>query len=82
MIGQIELPKAYALTQGMARIAGVNLAAAVVDGWLSRAEFDCLIDTCQNCGRSSRCLDWFATARSAPLPVYCRNKAGIEALAP
>ena len=36
MIGYPEAPKAWWLTRGMARISGVNLPRAVVEGWLQR----------------------------------------------
>ena len=66
----------------MARLAGVNLPAAVVEGWLSRNELATLVNRCQCCGQSPDCTGWLATARSAPLPDYCRNKGEIEALSP
>ena len=44
MIGYPEAYKAWWLTRGMARISGVNLSRAVVEGWLQRAELDGLVD--------------------------------------
>lgn len=82
MNGYVEAPRAYWLTNGMARLAGVNLPAAVVEGWLSRNELATLVNRCQCCGQSPDCTGWLATARSAPLPDYCRNKGEIEALSP
>ena len=38
MIGYPDSPRAWWLTRGMARISGVNLTRAVVDGWLNREE--------------------------------------------
>ncbi|MCA3509695.1 MAG: hypothetical protein IOC80_03645 [Rhodobacter sp.] len=82
MIGFTEGPQAWGLTQGMARLAGVNLPAAVVEGWLTRSELAQLVGRCQSCGQSARCLRWLAVARQPPLPDYCPNKSGIESLAP
>lgn len=82
MIGYSEAPIAWGLTRGMARVLGVNLANAVVDGWLSRAELGALVDRCQSCEQKSACTLWLAKAASAPcLPVFCPNKPAIEVLA-
>lgn len=81
MIGFPEAPKAWWLTRGMARISGVNLPRAVVDGWLQRAELEDLIACCAACGRTTGCEEWLA--RSGPaecMPDFCPNKPGIEAL--
>jgi hypothetical protein len=40
MIGYPEAPRAWWLTRGMARISGVNLPRAVVEGWLQRDELE------------------------------------------
>jgi hypothetical protein len=82
MIGFTEAPQAWSQTMGMARIAGVNLPSAVVEGWLSRAELARLVGRCQRCSHSQRCLRWMAAARSAPLPDYCPIKPELESLAP
>ena len=82
MSGYVEAPRAYWLTHGMARAVGVNLAGAVIEGWLTRRDLARLVTRCQTCGRSHDCQLWLATARSAPLPEFCGNKADIEALVP
>jgi hypothetical protein len=82
MYGFVEAPMAYWLTQGMARIAGVNLTSAVVEGWLTRPELATLVGRCQKCGLSQRCMGWMAEPQRPPLPDYCRNKGEIEALNP
>lgn len=82
MIGFTEGPQAWGLTQGMARLAGVNLPSAVIEGWLSRSELARLVGRCQVCTQSPRCLRWLAVARAAPLPEFCPNKPEIESLAP
>ncbi len=38
MIGLVEAPRAYWMAQGMARVSGVHLARAVVEGWLTRPD--------------------------------------------
>ena len=82
MIGYVEAPRAWSLTRGMARVAGVNLTGAVIEGWLSRAELAEMVDRCQSCTASDACTGWLShCARSATLPAFCRNKAEIEALA-
>jgi hypothetical protein len=81
MLGYVEAPKAWGLTRGMARVVGVRLADAVVDGWLTRAELAALVERCADCGRAGACTRWLATVVTAEgLPDYCPNKAGIEAL--
>lgn len=81
MIGYPEAPKAWWLTRGMARISGVNLPRAVVEGWLQRDELEELVIRCAACGRDKDCETWLV--RSGPadaMPEFCPNKAGIEAL--
>ncbi len=81
MIGYPEAPKAWWLTRGMGRISGVNLARAVLDGWLSRAELQVLVTRCAACAHKPDCEAWLA--RSGPartMPDFCPNKTGIEAL--
>lgn len=81
MIGYPEAPKAWWLTRGMARISGVNLPRAVVEGWLQRDELEELIARCAACGRGELCEAWLVSSGSAEaMPAFCPNKAGIEAL--
>ncbi|WP_333816727.1 DUF6455 family protein [Tabrizicola sp.] len=81
MIGYPEAPKAWWLTRGMARISGVNLPRAVVEGWLQRDELEYLISRCAACGRSAQCEIWLVASASADsMPDFCPNKAEIEAL--
>ena len=82
MIGYVEAPRAWSLTRGMARVAGVNLPDAVIEGWLSRAELADMVDRCQACTAIDACTGWLShCARSTTLPAFCRNKTEIEALA-
>jgi hypothetical protein len=81
MIGYPEAPKAWWLTRGMARISGVNLARAVLDGWLQRGELEHLVARCAACSAGRDCEAWLATSgRADAMPDFCPNKPGIEAL--
>ncbi|WP_374641530.1 DUF6455 family protein [Tabrizicola sp.] len=81
MIGYPEAPKAWWLTRGMARISGVNLPRAVVEGWLQRDELEDLVTRCAACRRSADCEAWLACSGNASsMPGFCPNKARIEAL--
>jgi Family of unknown function (DUF6455) len=81
MIGYPEAPKAWWLTRGMARISGVNLPRAVVEGWLHRAELEDLVLRCVACDHGSECEAWLVRSGNArEMPGFCPNKTGIEAL--
>ena len=83
MIGYVEAPRAWSLTHGMARVLGVNLPRAVLDGWLSRKELATLVTRCQVCACDTKCVDFLArTVADDHLPDYCPNAAEIEALTP
>jgi hypothetical protein len=81
MIGYPDAPKAWWLTRGMARIAGVNLPHAVVDGWLKRTELEDLVTRCATCTLSESCETWLSQSGNAvAMPHFCPNKPKIEAL--
>jgi hypothetical protein len=81
MIGYPEAPKAWWLTRGMARISGVNLPRAVVEGWLQRAELEDLISRCAMCRAGQDCEAWLMrSGAERTMPEFCPNKPGIEAL--
>lgn len=83
MIGYVEAPKAWGLTRGMARVLGLNLTSAVVEGWLTRTELADLVDRCQACGRAEDCTVWLARiVSSESLPGFCANKSPLESLSP
>ncbi|MCW1920009.1 DUF6455 family protein [Rhodobacter sp. KR11] len=83
MMGYVEAPRAWGLTRGMARAVGLDLVSAVTEGWLSRTELGCLVETCEACDQSARCTAWLAvTLRTEALPPYCRNAAALGALQP
>lgn len=82
MIGYAEMPKAWWLTRGMARISGVNLPRAVLEGWLQREELEDLVTRCAACRSGQDCEAWLMRSGSAQaMPEFCPNKPGIEALA-
>jgi tellurite resistance protein len=83
MIGYVEAQQAWCYTRGAARVVGVNLTEAVVDGWLSRGELAALVQVCRDCAAVARCTDFLAQTVAADLlPGYCPNKVAIEALRP
>lgn len=83
MIGYPDAPRAWWLTRGMARLTGVDLPQAVIDGWLSRSELAGLIQTCECCSVQERCNLWLAEDGTRQnMPGFCPNKLQLEALAP
>lgn len=75
--------RAWWLTRGMARIAGVNLPQAVIGGQLSRDQLATLVTRCELCPHSSQCELWLAhSGAETRLPEFCPNKAAIEGLSP
>ena len=82
MFGYVETPGIYRRAQGMARAVGVDLTAAVIEGWLRRDELALLIRRCEACGLAPLCTGRRRTAWAAPLPEYCRLKGELEALSP
>lgn len=68
-------------TLAMGRRVGVDLRAAVSEGWFTRKEMGGLLSACAACGQDALCLPWLSEHRfSDALPPFCRNKAAIEAL--
>ena len=83
MIGYAEAPHAWARAQRMAQVGGVNLARAVVDGWLARHELGAIVACCQGCGADAACGRWLD--RALPVrraPAFCANRATIAGLGP
>ena len=80
MIGLVEAPRAYWMAQGMARTAGVHLARAVVEGWMTRQDLAQLVGRCQCCGSSADCEAWLSQARSGPPPAFCAIGTEIAAI--
>jgi hypothetical protein len=73
MFNPFSDPLAWHRTNAMAGRVGVDLARAVVDGWLHRDELNSLVATCGDCGKGGVCV-------SATIP--CPNSPALEALRP
>lgn len=83
MLGYAEAPEAWGRAQRMAQARHLNLAGAVVDGWLNRSELGELVDRCRACLQGVQCRNWVTDHRfAAAVPMFCANKPMIEALAP
>ncbi|GAB1362249.1 DUF6455 family protein [Rhodobacter sp.] len=83
MIGFPEAPRAWGLTRGMARMLGLSLPQAVVEGWLSREELAALVRACDRCASQGSCDRLLSQpGPAAGVPGFCPNKPGLEALAP
>ena len=83
MIGYPDAPQAWSLTRGMARLIGLDLPQAVMDGWLSRNELAVLLAACDDCSARGPCSAWLSGAgHPHEMPGFCPNKPGLEALAP
>jgi hypothetical protein len=81
MIGYPEAPKAWWLTRYMARLSGIDLSQAVVEGWLRRDELAEIVSRCASCGLGRTCETWLATSGSAlRMPDFCPNRKEIENL--
>jgi hypothetical protein len=83
MIGFAEAPHAWARAQRMAQVGGLNLAGAVVDGWLARHELRAIVECCRACRVDAVCGDWLDHAQPVTgAPRFCANRAVIAGLAP
>jgi hypothetical protein len=81
MIGYTEKPTAWGLTREMARVLGVKLTDAAIDGWLSRDELGSLVDRCAACDQKAACAAWLSQASALPcVPVFCPNASALEVL--
>ncbi|MDX5359411.1 MAG: DUF6455 family protein [Rhodobacterales bacterium] len=81
MIGLVEAQRAWWMAHGMARISGVHLARAVVDGWMTRSELARMVSRCEDCGRVCDCQQWLADPTHSAPPAFCGIGAEISALA-
>lgn len=83
MIGYAEAPHAWARAQRMAQASGLNLAGAVVEGWLARHELAAIVACCQTCRADAACGDWLDHAQPlSRAPAFCANGPVIADLAP
>lgn len=81
---QTEIGTHLYLTRGMARRFGVDLAAAMHEGLLSRRDFSHLINRCRQCeAGAATCHATLATAldRPAEPPAFCENRELLLGLA-
>lgn len=76
-----DVPQAFWLVRGMARVAGVPLTRAVVEGWITRDDLDGMVCRCAECGRIGECRDWLSQLRDAAVPEFCAVREDIEGLA-
>ncbi|MFE3838636.1 DUF6455 family protein [Pseudogemmobacter sonorensis] len=83
MFGYTEAPRAWWMTRGMARLGGVRLSHAVVEGWLTRPELAVIVERCEACRQKGRCRDFLAEPRSeGAIAAFCPNRQALSALAP
>jgi Family of unknown function (DUF6455) len=83
MIGYAEAPHAWTRAQRMAQAGGLNLAGAVVDGWLARHELARIVACCSACPQDAACGDWLDHAVPVTrAPVFCANGPVIAGLSP
>lgn len=83
MIGFAEAPHPWSRAQRMAQAGGLNLAGAVVEGWLTRRELGVIVAGCQVCAADAACGDWLEkVAPVSPAPAFCPNASAIAALVP
>lgn len=81
MMGYTEAPLAWGHARGMARVVGVSLTDAVVEGWLSRDELAGLVEACGRCAQVEACTHWLArNVTAAGVPGFCPNAPAIGAL--
>ena len=74
-------PGACGRTRAMAQRAGVDLRAAAVDGWLTRADLEALVARCARCSHIAGCeRDPAAGLAANALPADCANGPMLECL--
>ena len=82
-MGYVEAPRAWGLVRGMGRAVGLDLVAAVREGWLSRGDLGSLVETCESCEMAERCTAWLAThVQAETTPTFCRNGQELATLLP
>jgi len=81
MIAYPQMSRGWSSASGTGRALGVDLAKAVVDGWLTRQELSGLVQQCEQCATPAVCAIWRSDpAAATALPAACSNKTQIEAL--
>lgn len=66
-----DTPRAWALTRRMVQAAGVDLPAAVREGWLTRADLTAMVARCQACAAGTDCTAWVPKRRA--VAAFCPN---------
>ncbi len=72
-------PKAWGRTRTLALGMGVDLEAALFDGWYTRKEVSALVARCASCANAQPCREIEATSL-AEAPAFCPNKSALDAL--
>ncbi len=69
--------------QGVARALGVSFTEAILEGRLTPAGLDDIFTRCSGCGAPGACARWLEEngEDAAAPPAFCRNTAGLAALA-
>jgi len=67
-----DAPRAWALTRRMVQAAGVDLPAAVREGWLTRSDLAGLVARCKACSAGNDCASWVPQRRGA-VAEFCPN---------
>ena len=80
MFGYTEAPRAWWMTRGMARLAGVDLPRVMVEGWLTRRELAEIVDRCATCPHAVTCGRWLASGTERRIAGFCPNRDALEAL--
>lgn len=81
-IGENGAERHFWLTQGMARVVGVNLTEEIARGALTREQFMDMVVRCGSCEFPERCVRWMAEGQhlGEDPPGYCMNHEIIHAL--
>ncbi|MFN3293941.1 MAG: DUF6455 family protein [Gemmobacter sp.] len=79
--GLIEPERAFGLTLGMARVAGVALARAAGSGGVSRRELAGMVACCQACAFAAECQRFLAQPGATAPPGFCAIGSRLLVLA-
>ncbi|MBZ4021264.1 hypothetical protein CKO11_02140 [Rhodobacter sp. TJ_12] len=78
--GNVDLH--FWITRGMARRMGVNLTAAMQEGFLTQADFAAMILRCRECPGVDGCMAYLSSSSPAQgeTPDWCQNRAILHDL--
>ncbi|MDF1716693.1 MAG: DUF6455 family protein [Antarcticimicrobium sp.] len=70
------------LTRSVARVSGVNLSSAMVEGALDLDDYVDMVERCRTCPCRAMCENWLARQAvwPAPPPPYCAHVRILEDL--